>query len=180
MVANTETEVAQTPESGSEPILSWEAKEFAEYARDKRWYTVVLVAGIVLAFGAVVLALLSKSLRDGLSYGLVAVVFALGTYVVLKHADDAPRMLTYSISKLGVTVGNTFHPYGELRQYWLIYKPPVKTLHIQRINRYRPILRIDMADVDPLAIREALRPYLPEDTKRAEDFLDKFSRFIRL
>ncbi len=180
MPTNPDIKTDEVLEGGAEPILSWEAKEFAEYARDKRWYTLVLGGGILLTIGAVALALLSNTLRDGLSYGLVAAVFALGTYVVLKHADDTPRMLTYSISKLGITVGDTFHPYGELRQYWLIYKPPVRTLHIQRVNRYKPILRVDIADVDPLAIREALKNYLPEDTKRAEDFLDRFSRFIRL
>jgi hypothetical protein len=181
-MADETTQPAKQPDlpEGQQPILTWEAKEFAEYSRDRQWYLVVGIVGVALTLGALVLAVLSDSVRDGLSTGLVALVFALATYVVIRHADDAPRTITYSINRLGVQVGDEFRPYNELKQFWLIYKPPVKTLHLQTVNRFKPIVRIDLADLDPLAVRNTLRTYLPEDTKREEDFLDKFSRMIRL
>lgn len=178
------TETADVPVEntpGTEPILVWEAKEYAEYSRSRRWYLAVGVTGVLLSLGALIIAIVfTKGLRDQLGQGLVAAVFAMATVVVLRHADDEPRQLVYSISKLGVTVGDVFYPYNELKQYWIIYKPPVKALHLQTTNKFKPIIRIDLADLDPLAVREALKNYLPEDTKHEEDFLDRFSRMIRL
>lgn len=173
---------AQAPAEASadQSILVWEAKEFAEYDRDKRWYLVVIAVGALLAVGSLVSGILSGSLHDILSGFLVGLVFTLVTYIVIKHADDKPRQMVYSITKLGIHIGETFHPYNELKLFWMIYKPPVKTLNIQTVNRFRPLIKIDLADIDPLAIRSTLREYLPEDTKREEDLLDKLSRFIRL
>lgn len=152
-----------------EPIIVWQAKEFTEYERDHRWY---VGAGIV--GGLLVVASLF------LHQWLAAVVFVLATFVVLKHADDQPRTLTYTIGNLGITTGEKFRPYNELRSFGIIYKPPVKTLTIQTTSRFKPLIKIHLADLDPTAVREALKNYLPEQPKETEDFLDKFSRFIRL
>lgn len=166
--------------STEQPILVWEAKEFNEYSRSQRWHAIVSAIGAVLVIGALVFAGLSDSLRDIMSNVLVALVFGLALYVVLKHADDPPKELTYSISKLGINVGDTFYPYNELKLFWIIYKPPVKTLTFQTVNRFKPLIKVNLGEVDPIAVRTTLREYLPEDTKREEDMLDKFSRFIRL
>lgn len=167
----TTKSIPVTPKTVSqdEPILAWEAKEFAQYERNSHWY---VLAGLVGGL----LVVVSLFLRQWLAAG----VFALATFVVMKHADDAPRTLTYSISKLGVHLGDRFYPYNELKAFWVFYKPPVKTLTIQTTSRYKPLRKIDLADMDPLAVQEALKAYLPERPKESEDFLDKFSRFIRL
>ncbi len=178
------TEAPETPAetaSSEQPILVWESDEFDQYDRDHRWYVVVGVIGAVLAVGAILQAvLMGHGLLDLLSGVLVAIVFLLATYVVLRHADDNPRRLTYSITKLGINVGDTFYPYNELKLFWVIYKPPVKTLSIQRVNRFKPLIKANLAELDPLAVKNALKQYLPEDPKREEDLLDKFGRFIRL
>lgn len=156
--------------AGSEkPILVWEAQEFLEYDRDKRWYVIAGVIGALL----VVAALLLRQ-------WLAAVVFALATYVVIQRAGDKPRTFTYGISKLGIQVNQTFIPYNELRAFWVIYKPPVKTLTFQRVSKFKPLIKVHLADVDPLAVKNVLKTYLPEETKRDEDFLDKLGRLIRL
>lgn len=162
------TPAADAPASET-PILVWEADEFAEYSRSRQWYLIVGVGGALLTIGMLVF-----------QQWLAALVFALATYVVIQHADDKPRRMTYSITKLGVNIGDTFHPYNELKLFWVIYKPPVRTLTFQTVNRFKPLIKIDLADLDPLAVKNTLKEYLPEDTKREEDLLDKFSRFIRL
>lgn len=169
MSADTKTTAVEKSGEGSQPILVWDAKEFAEYARGSRWYWLVGAVGVLAAIGMLFFR-----------QWTAAAVFLLATYVVIQHADDKPRQLTYSITKLGVNVGDKFYPYNELKMFWLIYKPPVKTLTLQTINRFRPLVKIDLAELDPLAVRNALQEYLPEDTKHEEDFLDRFSRFIRL
>lgn len=151
------------------PILVWEAKEFAEYSRDHKWYAVAGLIGGLVTVAALIL-----------QQWLAAVVFVLATFVVIRHADDTPRTLTYSISKLGVHVGERFVPFNELKAYWIIYKPPVKTLHFQTTSRFKPLIKADLGDLDPLAVQEVLKDHLPEQSQQSEDFLDKFSRFIRL
>lgn len=167
--APTAVQTAPKRPADEKPILAWEAKEFAEYDRNKRWYVLVGLVGVALVAGT----LLFKQ-------WLAAVVFALATYVVLRHAGDAPRTVTYAISRLGVFVGEKFHPYSELRTYWLVYNPPAKSLTFQSASRFKPLIKMHLADVDPDAVRNALKPYLPELPKQGEDFIDKFARFIRL
>ena len=163
-------ETQPTPQTESDqPILVWEAKEFAEYERSRSWYVYALIAG---AIGVAVMIFLQQWLG--------AVVFGLATFVVVRHAGDQPRTLTYSITNLGVHAGNRFVPYSELKLYWIVYNPPAKTLNLQSTNRFKPLLKIHLEDIDPLAVRNALQNHLPEEPKATEDFLDKFSRFIRL
>ncbi|MDP3999889.1 MAG: hypothetical protein Q8Q11_00425 [bacterium] len=157
------------PRNSERPILAWETKEFEEYDRNKKWYAVALVAGVLLVAGALVL-----------QQWLVAVVFALATYVVVQHAGDKPRTLAIAISKLGVQVGKRFHPFSELKAFWVIYKPPAKTLTLQGISRFKPLIKVHLADVDPLAVQNALKDHLAEQAKESEDFIDKLSRWIRL
>ncbi len=159
---------AQNP-ADEKPILAWEAKEFAEYDRNKRWYVLVILIGVLFVAGSLVL-----------QQWLAAVVFVLATYVVVRYAGDTPRTITYAISRLGVFVGEKFHPYSELKTYWVVYNPPAKSLTFQNTSRFKPLIKMRLAEVDPDAVRNALRPYLPELPKQGEDFIDKFSRFIRL
>jgi hypothetical protein len=159
----------RAPSADEKPILVWEGQEFAEYSRNRKWYVLVGVIGGALTIGALVLR-----------QWLTAPVFALATYVVLRHADDKPRTLTYQISRLGVTVGEKFHPFSELKTYWVVYNPPARTVTFQSTKRFKPLLKLNLEDVDPEAVRATLKPYLPETPKQSEDFLDKFSRFIRL
>lgn len=169
------------PLNTEQPIMVWEAKEYAEYDRNHRWYVAVGVIGAVLTLGMLVdAAFFSTGLQERFSSVLVAVVFILATYVVIKHADDPARIITYSITKLGVHVGEKFRPYNELKMFWIIYKPPVSTLYLQTVNRFHPLIKIDLGDVDPLAVKNTLKEYLPEEQKREEDFIEKFSRMIRL
>ncbi len=174
-------EAPAAPLNTEQPIMVWEAKEYAEYDRNHRWYLAVGIIGAVLTVGMLLdAAFFSHGLRESLSSVLVAVVFALATYVVMKHADDPARTITYSITKLGVHVGGKFRPYNELKAFWIIYKPPVSTLYLQTVNRFHPLIKIDLGDVDPLAVKNVLKEYLPEEQKHEEDFIEKFSRMIRL
>lgn len=167
--ANAPPRPADAARNSERPILAWEAKEFEEYDRNRKWYAVALVIGVLLVAGALVL-----------KQWLVAVVFALATYVVVRHAGDKPRTLAISISKLGVQVANRFYPFSELKSFWIIYKPPVKTLTLQGTSRFKPLIKVGLADVDPLAVQNALNDHLVEQPKEAEDFIDKLSRWIRL
>ncbi|MSU76171.1 hypothetical protein EXS54_01720 [Patescibacteria group bacterium] len=156
-------------ERTEKPIIAWEAKEFTDYQRNKRWYILVGIVGAVLTVGALVI-----------QQWLTAVVFALATYVVMRHAGDKPRTITYSISRLGIQVGDKFYPYNDLKQYWIVYNPPIRTLSFQLTSRFKPLIKMNIGEVDPDAIREALKEHLPELPKQGEDFIDKFSRWVRL
>ncbi|MEX2043269.1 MAG: hypothetical protein WD926_00040 [Patescibacteria group bacterium] len=167
--APAKTGAANMQRRSERPILAWEAKEFEEYDRNRKWYAVALVIGVLLVAGALVL-----------KQWLASVVFALATYIVVRHADDKPRTLAISISKLGVQVADKFHPFSELKSFWIIYKPPVKTLTLQGTSRFKPLIKVHLVDVDPLAVQNALKDHLVEQPKETEDFIDKLGRWIRL
>lgn len=169
----SQTATSNVPQTGGAaqdaPILSWEAKEFVEYERGSRWYTVAGLIG-----GLLVVAMIF------LQQWIAVAVFALATFVVMKHAEDTPRTLTYTIGTLGIHMSEDFVPYGDLRAYWLIYNPPLRSLTLQTTGRFKPLRKLPLGEVDPEAVRRALKPYLAERPKQGEDFLDRFSRLIRL
>lgn len=171
--------VERDARAGNAPILMWEAAEFVEYERSKRWYTLAIVCGLGLAILATVVSSLFVN-ASIFSQVLVGAVFVLATFVVIKHADDKPRQVTYSITELGINTRNKFLPFNQLKTFWMTYNPPTKILTLQSTSRFKPLTKIRLGDVDPLAIRDALKDYLPEQAHQDEDFLEKLSRIIRL
>ena len=167
--ASSRTAPQTTGRAPEAPILSWEAQEFVQYERGSRWYTTAGLTGGLLVVAMVFL-----------QQWIAVAVFALATFVVMKHAEDTPRTLTHSISTLGIYLDDDFIPYQELKAYWIVYKPPLRSLTLQTTGRFKPVRKANLGEVDPGTIRDALRPYLPERPKQGEDFLDRFSRFIRL
>ena len=140
------------PATDEKPIIAWEALEFTEYERNKGWYVLVAIAGVLLTIGALLL-----------QQWLTAVVFVLGTYVVMRHANDKPRTFHYSIGRHGVQAADKYIPFNDLKSYWIVYNPPTRNLTLQRTGRFKPLIKIHLGEVDPDAVHTALKEHLPEN-----------------
>jgi hypothetical protein len=161
---------AQAPEqpAPNRVLLSWQAPEFVYYEKDTKWF---VYGGLVLLFLIAAAAVLQQWL-------MIVVILALAA-VIVQHARREPRTLEYKITEHGVETGEKFHPYNELKSFWIIYNPPVKTLYIESTKRLIPQIQVQLADQDPTQIRQALHSRIPEQEKRTEDWLDSFGRLIR-
>jgi hypothetical protein len=149
-------------------LLQWQAPEFVYYEKDTKWF---VYGGLVVILLIAASALLQQWL-------MIVVILALAA-VVYQHARREPRTLDYQITLLGLKLGERFHPYNELKTFWIIYNPPVSVLYVESTRRLIPLLQIQLGELDPLRVKQALQGHLPEQEKRTEDWLDSFARIIR-
>ena len=88
--------------------------------------------------------------------------------------------MEYVITTMGIQVGERFYPYSQLKAFWVIYQPPVRTLNLQLTKRLSPQVVIQLGETDPVSVKSALSKRLPEETKRAsEDPIDRLARLVR-
>lgn len=154
--------------SKDDVLLSWESLSFERKAKDFKWYIAAAVFVIaVIAFSA--------WQRDWFFIVIIIIVSAVAFWYL---RSIKPQKLAYTITPLGVTIGNKVFPYSEIHSYWIIYKPTVKTLYIALNKRYLPVLTINLGDMDPVAIRTVLSRKIPEQAKRDENLIDKLIRIV--
>jgi len=163
---NKELEVKKVhPE---EALLIWSAQEYVEHERDTKWF---IGAGL-LTFG-----LLSYSIytRDWFFVGVVIIL----VIVTLKYLKMKPALRRYGITRTGISVDEKFYSYDQLHSFWIVYQPPVKSLHILTNRKYLPVIDVQLEDQDPVLIKSILKKFLPEQEKRGEAPMDKLSRMLR-
>ena len=109
---------------------------------------------------------------------LFSLIIVLSAIILFIQSYQEPAQVLFSITELGVVLGNRFYKYSELESFYIIYQPPeIKTLFIQPKSGIRPLLRIPLLDQDPLDIREAMTVFLEEDfEKETEPLTDLFAR----
>ncbi len=150
-----------------EIIHSWTVKEYEQHERGRLWYVLMSLLG--LAF-----------IGYGIGSGdfLFSLIIILGGIIIYLQSHQSPNQVDFQIAELGVLLGSRFYPYKELRDFYIIYNPPeVKTLFLQHSSIFRPLLRISLADENPVEIRQTLRKFLTEDLeKEQEPTSDTFAR----
>lgn len=143
------------PEVG-EVLLAWEFKEFEKGHRGKRWYVIMSLLGAVLLFYAV--------WSENFTFALLILLLAL-VYFLLEWRD--PGNVLFTITDVGVGVGNRFYRYSDMDAFWIIYYPPeIKNLYFRFSRSIHPRFRISLEDVDPVAVRELLLAFLREDLEQ--------------
>ena len=154
------------------PVLRyWIIPEYATHERGQLWYAV--------AGGA---AALFISYALWTANFLFAIIVLLAAIIILVRHAERPPQLAVILYQDGMAVGQAFYSYQVLKSFWIIYEPPaVKTLYFDFQNAWRPRLPIPLQDENPLAVREVLLQYLPEDlSKEGEPTSDALSRWLRL
>lgn len=153
------------------PLHEWTILEYEKVERGKQWYVVM---GIVF-IGSLIYALATGNFLFAMILALFAIIFYL-------QAHQKPAQLPFVITDLGVIVGRRFHPYSEMEEFSIVYRPPeVKVLLFKTKNVIDPILRIPLLDADPIEIRYTLLEHMSENPEVEEEpFSDKISRNLGL
>lgn len=142
---------------------AWTFQEYQQYERGQVWHIAMITIGVVLALYGV--------LSGNFLFALIVIL--VGIILFLQSQHSPPEVL-FQIADLGVVVGNRFYPYAELDQFYIIYDPPqAKNLFFETKSSFRPMLRIPLADVNPVHVRQTLRTYLQEDIEREEEPLSE-------
>jgi len=150
----------------------WAFPETSGAARDKRWY---LIAGAFAVF-CLIYAIFSGN------FLFAAIVVMISFIYVFSSMQESP-MVPCAISEEGLHIGRHYYPYKELLAFWVLYEPSeqVKHVYFDFRNSLRPTLAIPLQNQNPLAIRDILLQYLPEDLEKEEEsFFDVLGRHFRL
>jgi len=152
-----------------ETFFSWNFYEFENYQRSTAWF----IWAAIIFVGLMIFSIVSRNLLFAL--------FIILTALVLLVLNRNNRSIDCKITEDGIIVGNKFHDYKQLKNFYIIYQPPVKKLYFDFKNLLAPRIPIDLQNQDPVKIREILLKYLDEDlTKENEPLSDQFGRFFKL
>lgn len=153
------------------PLLEWTFPEFAQYERGRGWFLAFF------GFGAVMigLALIAQI------YTAIPIVILAGLILVLRWRR-LPHDIRARITDLGFEVGGDAVRWDDLREFWIIYKPPeVKKLYVTFKAPVRQPYSIDLMDQNPLKIREVLSEFLPENVaQERETASDELLRMFKM
>jgi len=142
-----------------EILYKWTVPEYEKHERGTLWYALILGFGSLL----VIYGLFSNNFLFAL------IIILAGIILFIQSRQEAPDV-SVQITEFGVGLGGRFYSYSELDNFYIIYQPPdVKTLFIETVAHFRPLLRIPLLDQNPLDIRSDLRAFLKEDVEKEEE-----------
>ena len=168
--------MAYTPETlremaQAQNVFVWETPEFEERPRTSRWYLVVsLVALACVVYGV---------LTGNYLFALIIVVSAV---VLILAENEEPRKILIQVGHNGIVVDGRFTTFDKLNNFSIIYHPPyTKVLYMDYKYSLKPRVKVYLEDQDPIAIRNHLLGYLPENLNlRDEHLSDILGRLLRI
>lgn len=147
-------------------MYEWRAHEHTHQPKNATWF-MVLAASITIVCGILVFL---GNLIGAITVGLVG---GLTYYVAQRH----PAMMRYRLMVDGVAVNNLLYHYKNLQAFNIIYEPgEVKTVIVRGKRTFAPLLHLEIGDADPVAIRDILLEFLPEDQEMEEPVVDILAR----
>lgn len=158
---------------GYEPEeITWFVPEYEKHERSKRWYIIAAVVGVFL----IVTAIYTKNF-------LFAGIIIIASLIIILNDGNEPLEIKISLTDDGVQVGSKFYDYDEVKDFAIVYKPKigVKNLYFEFKSPIKPRISIPLFDLDPIAIREKLLKYLPENLERTDQSLSEgLSKLLKL
>jgi len=150
--------------------MSWQAHSYPHYDRSGWWYLGLGVIGALL----IVWALWTQN------YTFAAFLVMFGIVIVVQ-ASRPPQVIDVTVSDVGISVGPRFIPFRDVKEFWMVYDPPVKALYLELKRALLSRVQVDLEDVDPVELRSTLKQYLHEDLSRDhEPAVDILSRIFRI
>ncbi len=151
--------------------MSWSIEEFVKRERSWVWY--------MLFFCVLGMLLLYSVFTANFLFALIILMFL---FLTLLSQFQKPRPIRIEVSHDGVRVGEEFHPYRQIKEFWIIYQPPeVKTLYLRFKDLFSPRLSLHLADQDPVRLRDILAQYVEENLDEEDEaFSDTMSRILKI
>ena len=157
--------------SSPKTLIKWQAPEFIHSEKSPLWFALA---------GSITIGIISYAiLTDAASMAIVFFLLA-GVYYLLHQVK--PKMVDIRINEMGIQVQNTLYQFGEIAGFYIIFEPEHdrKTLHLKTSKKMAPEVIIQLADSDPVALREVLLTKITEIERGDEPLADKIIRMLRL
>ncbi len=148
--------------------LTWTASEFIAHHKGAGWYGSVVVVGSALT--AVVFFLT----HDRISTAMVIIVVVLFCIAAARK----PRVLTYSLTPDGLSIGQRFYSYGEFRSFSVEREGAFANIELLPMQRFSPLTSLYCSPDTEDNIIGMLSAYIPLE-ERSKSYVDRFMRNIR-
>lgn len=152
-------------------LMNWKFFEYEEYHREKSWYIMAaIISGGFLVYAIWVL-----------NY-LFALIIIITDLIILIQITRKPSKIDFKITEQGIIIGNSFYPYRNLNNFWIIYNPPKsKSLYFSFKATLRPDITIPLENKNPLRVRDLLLENVDEDlSKEEESTSEQIRKFLKL
>ena len=127
-------------------LAEWEYPEFKEHSRTRTWY----IAAMVIVALLILFGILTQSYLFIIIVGMLVFIYAM-------RLRRKPLALPFHITEDGILVDpRTFYEWKDMRNFWIVYEPPVKNLYLAFKSPVRPSITISLEDQNPLNIRKIL------------------------
>lgn len=160
----------QTDTAYDKSVLSWKAPEYIKYKKGKMWYAIFIVVMLASVCGAYL-------------YGSITFALALAGFMAAYIIFDLkrPKIVTVTISELGIKVGKKIYQFNRIRAFWIMYNPPmVSVLNIRVHNEFMVDIEIQLDGMNPVDVYDFLSTRLPELEGKEEGFFKSLSRLLKL
>lgn len=157
-MANKES--ADSQDDGA--VLRWQGPEYAEHDRDKKWY-------VIFAFVTILLMGASIFLIQSITFTILIPVMAAALFIYVRRP---PQMISYTLSRKGLHVGDKMYGYGELKAFAINSTTGAHSVILIPRKRFQMAVvayfpeEVGEPLVDMLAARLPMQTHTP-------DFLDK-------
>lgn len=160
----------QEQTTGAQIFAKWQIHAYPHYERGTMWYVVTgIIGGIIL-----IIAFWTYNF-------LLAVLIVMVGVVMVIQGGVQPPVIEVEISSLGIRRGSRFFPYAAIDHFWIVYDPPIKSLHFVVPRSMFPTNHIPIDDQNPIELRTILKKFIREDLDRdAEPVLDSISRILKI
>lgn len=155
--------------TNTQTLLAWQAPVRTSHQRSEKWY---LIGGVMCAM-AIVYGVMTGAWSLSLTFGMIA-----GLYFLTRNESHRDHSIV--ISEVGVEFDGKFHPWNELKEFWILNAPGYSELHLEPKKHFRPEITIQTGTTDPYILRDVLSLYLPQNPNKKERLLDTFIRFCKL
>ncbi len=158
-------------EPRGEILMDWEFPEFTRHDRGRAWY----LAYAIITIGLIVFGVLSRNYT-------FAMLLVLLTLVIIIRLRRDPLPVHFAIRDEGIEVGNNFYAWREMKEFWIIYRPPtVKKIYFIFKSGLRPEIDVALGDQNPVQVRQYLSERLLENATREEEPAgDQISRVLKI
>ncbi len=149
--------------------ITWVTPEFQEYRKHPLWFAgAALITALFVLYG-----IFTNSWTT-------AVVFGMAGLMAVIYAMQKPQDMTVNISGMGVKLNDKTYSFRDLHKFWIIYSPPdVKVMYLETKSAMHHVVKVELSDQDPVAIRHFLRDYLDEDLDQQESLADIIARKLK-
>lgn len=168
--------MAYTPETlreiaNSQDSFVWEMPEHEPRERSSRWYLIVSLIALL----SVIYGVLAQNY-------LFALIILLSAVILILASNPEPEKILVQIGHNGLVLNGDFIEFSKLSEFSVIYHPPLtKVIYLERKTSLKPRIKLFLEDEDPIAIRNHLKQYLPENLELREEHLsDILGRLLRI